>query len=461
MERGLDRLAVRAVAEGEGFRQVAEGAASVTYRHEQRHGGCRVEVFLSNRSVMVTMDQVWDGRQDSIILRGVRTAELLSIFRDPGTKIVRRKPNPFFVLYKINNPGARRFFRSADAPIDGTLESISLGCDPSIFFLLYSDGSFAHSGGIPPTLHRRLAGRQGWLPRPELVRLGARSPDCFFLQHVDGAQEWRDLPRHLERLLEAGRPVEEMALGEGEDYYLRLRDGTEAWCLPGRLASLLEGRGAGPGQEVANIALGERGDFFLQLEDGVSHGKVVPEAREALARFELGEAAVELGPAGEFVVIGRRAGMVNGTEEGRPVQPGKRKLEDESSIKGSKKKNTNEKKRAKDESEVEENEDEDSEGYLEVEAGKEAVKDNSEEEMETEAAKSSCTCGRPVGLLLCRSCGEAWPGRVRRACPAHRLVVHSMDVFGCKGCGHQDGDMLEEHPLPAGASKPTNRRVLG
>jgi hypothetical protein len=47
------------------------------------------------------MDRVWDGRRDRIILHGVRTAELLNIFRNPGTKIVHRKPNPFFVVYYI------------------------------------------------------------------------------------------------------------------------------------------------------------------------------------------------------------------------------------------------------------------------------------------------------------------------------------------------------------------------
>ena len=160
------------LAEAEGFRQVERRDASVKYNHEQRDGGCSIEVYLDHRSVKITLDNAIEGRYDSTILKNVKTSQLLMLFRKPAARLVYRQPNPFYVHHNFHHSESRRFFRSVYAPIDGTLESISLGYHPSTYFILYKDGSFAHSEGIPPPLHRRLLGRQEWLPRPELVSGG-------------------------------------------------------------------------------------------------------------------------------------------------------------------------------------------------------------------------------------------------------------------------------------------------
>ena len=401
--------------------QVAETAVSLKFAHEQRDGGCSVEVFLGHRSVQVTMDLVRDGRLDSVILRDVKRSSLVKLFRNPGARMVHRRPNPYFVTFNLTRTKARRFFMSAGAPVDGTLASVSLGFEPSTYFLLYRDGSFAYSAGVPVRLHARLAGRQAWRPRPELARLGLRSPDTFFLQFTDGGMEWGDLPRHLEELLLAtNAPVEELALGEADDYYVRLRDGREAWCLPEALADMLEeGRSPRAAGEVAAIALGEHGDFYVRLVDGTSHGRATQGTRAALGMFrESKDTMVQLGREGEFVVVGRRKNLVEGQR--------KRRADDEEEVMTKRKKY----KRSEDGGK--------GEGREEVEGG--------------------CTCERPSGVVICRRCGESMAGRVGRACTSHPAATHSTDVWACAGCGEAESAMLEEHRME-GAAPPSIRLV--
>ena len=98
--------------------------ASVKYSHEQRDGGCSIEVYLHHRSVKITMNNA--KYYNSVIIKNVKTSQLLMLFRKPLAKMVSRQPNPFFVLYNFSQSNSRRFFNSIAAPIDGTLESISL-----------------------------------------------------------------------------------------------------------------------------------------------------------------------------------------------------------------------------------------------------------------------------------------------------------------------------------------------
>ena len=69
------------------------------YNHEQRDGGCSIEVYLDHRSVKITLDNANDGRYDSVILKNVKTSQLLMLFRKPTARMVYRQPNPFYVLY--------------------------------------------------------------------------------------------------------------------------------------------------------------------------------------------------------------------------------------------------------------------------------------------------------------------------------------------------------------------------
>ena len=370
------------------------------YNHEQRDGGCSIEVYLDHRSVKITLDNANDGRYDSVILKNVKTSQLLMLFRKPTGSMVYRQPNPFFVFHNFHRSKSRQFFRSIYAPIDGTLESISLGYHPSTYFILYKDGSFAHSEGIPAILHRRLLGRQEWLPRPELVRLGKASGKAFFIQYADGTADWDQLPSELEGvLLESTSAVEELALGVGQDYYVRLRNGHEAWCVVEDLALVLEkGRSADKSGEVKRIALGkQQGDFYVQFGDGTSHGRMHRSVRSALASFEeKSDVAVDLGEEDEFVVVGRRRHLLNNnTPDNFRAGVGKRRHKED------------------------------------TEQVKEKRQRENLDEM-VEMGWESCSCEREPGLVVCRDCGETTPGRLRKICQQHPYAVHSTDIFACR-----------------------------
>ena len=56
--------------------------ASVKYSHEQRDGGCSIEVYLHHRSVKITMNNA--KYYNSVILKNVKTSQLLMLFRKQG-----------------------------------------------------------------------------------------------------------------------------------------------------------------------------------------------------------------------------------------------------------------------------------------------------------------------------------------------------------------------------------------
>ena len=134
---------------------------------------------------------------------------------------------------------------------------------------------------------------------------------------------------------------------------------------------------------MKRIALGkERGDFYVQFGDGTSHGRMHRSARNALNSFESSsDVAIDLGEGNEFVVLGRRRHLLHSKTSGnfRAIVGKKRKFDE----------------------------------MVELEC-------------------NGCSCQREPGLVVCRDCGEATPGRVRMVCSQHPLAIHSTDVFACR-----------------------------
>lgn len=202
-------------------------------------------------------------------------------------------------------------FVSDDFPIDENFDSISLGYD--CFFILENDGTYMYSGGIPKGLHNKLWGRQTWLPRPEIVKLGKNSCESYFIQFADGSQQWNDLPDDLgDHLEKTDKIVDVLAIGGDDDYYVKFKDGSEDWTLPPKLSNLLNGRnGTRRGNPdvagVANISLGHNGDYVVKFTDGSIRswcGK--PRYSKQFDRVEkkVGVKHVELGAGDDFVIIG-------------------------------------------------------------------------------------------------------------------------------------------------------------
>ena len=187
---------------------------------------------------------------------------------------------------------------------------------------------------------------------------------------------------------------------------------------------------------MKRIALGkQRGDFYVQLEDGTSHGRMHRFARTSLANFESGsDVAVDLGEGDEYVVLGKRRHLLNNNNTAGNLNTygARRRLKGHAEY-------GNEKKRRRDSDEL--------------------------VEMECDG----CSCQRESGVVVCRDCGEATPGRLRRICPQHPFAIHSTDIFACRhcfllkvvnipsrvnnlilslpprGCGQSKMDLLEEH----------------
>ena len=86
----------------------------------------------------------------------------------------------------------------------------------------------------------------------------------FFIQFADGKRSWRGLPGELEDILEDTEYyVDLIALGEEEDYYIKLSNGKEFWNIPSRLADRLRGKHAE--KTVAGVSLGYEDQYNVRF----------------------------------------------------------------------------------------------------------------------------------------------------------------------------------------------------
>ena len=69
-----------------------------------------------------------------------------------------------------------------------------MGYDPVPWIILYGNGGYAHSGGLPKDLYNKLNSRRKDLPGPASVALGPK--DTWFIRWEDGKTEW-DLPAKI------------------------------------------------------------------------------------------------------------------------------------------------------------------------------------------------------------------------------------------------------------------------
>ena len=138
---------------------------------------------------------------------------------------------------------------------------ISLGYDG--YFVLCHDGSYIDYN-LPRKLRHKFEDRVASDPIPTVVSLGTQHPDTFFIQFADGKRSWRGLSGELEDILEdTEHYVDLMALGEEEDYDIKLSNGKECWNMPGRLADRLRGKHAE--KTVAGVSLGYEDQYNVRF----------------------------------------------------------------------------------------------------------------------------------------------------------------------------------------------------
>jgi len=296
----------------------------VSWRHSRKCGGVRINIYFTTGTVATCLDHPTKGK-GQLFRRNMTFADLEDIFHNPrvhtdtgyhrlgdGVKISGDRVVALSTFgHSFKDYDTNDKFVSDDYPIDTNFESISVGFD--CFFILDNDGTTMWSSGLPVGLFKKLKGRQSWLPRPEIVELGKRSCQSYFIQFADGYRQWGDVPNELDKLLEKEEEnVDVIAIGGDDHYYVKFQDGSEHWNLPIRLSNLLNGRnGTRRGKpdlaEVARVSLGGNDDYAVKFTDGSIKsvcGK--PRYYEEFDRIseKVGVKHIELGPGKDFVIIG-------------------------------------------------------------------------------------------------------------------------------------------------------------
>jgi len=151
------------------------------------------------------------------------------------------------------------------------IASISMAKD--MLIILYIDGDTVWSE-VPKRLEDTLKARQSWQPKPNVISLGQRSDESYFIQFSDGSDgryEWQDVPDTLHNLLLSRKhgDVAVIAIGNGEYFYVKFKDGHEEWNLPTPLENLLKDRRET--RELAQVAymtLSRQSDYAVRFTDG-------------------------------------------------------------------------------------------------------------------------------------------------------------------------------------------------
>ena len=108
---------------------------------------------------------------------------------------------------------------------------------------LFTDGTTRFGPNLPKELFHKLFRRSSRLPPPDIVELGLRSDQSYFVQFADGSKKWHDLPDKLEKILEKDTVgVDVLAIGSRNHFYVRLKDGTVHYYLPADLSGFIKSK---------------------------------------------------------------------------------------------------------------------------------------------------------------------------------------------------------------------------
>ena len=165
------------------------------FRHLTKLGGVTVDVFYKSASVLVSRDQPRGRRYPAIIRRNQTWQDIIKTFEFPSTEsniptsrladgstLLRRWSHPEVQIILVNE----ELLMSKEATIDETFDTISFGVD--FFMSTVMDPS--------PTPGSSTTGwkvRQADQVRPEMVKLGKRSSESFFIHYADGQYGWADM----------------------------------------------------------------------------------------------------------------------------------------------------------------------------------------------------------------------------------------------------------------------------
>ena len=129
--------------------------------------------------------------------------------------------------------------------------------------MLYENGGWAFTGGIPKLLHNKLNGRARSLPSPTYVAIG--SDDRYYIRFADGKSEWVGCENMGNELKNCNESIETVAFGESwGSYFLVYQDGGCSYCnIPSDLEEFVENSGS-----LNCVSLGRDGAWYAEASDG-------------------------------------------------------------------------------------------------------------------------------------------------------------------------------------------------
>ena len=277
--------------------------------------GAKVNIFLTTGTVLTSLEKSSGKSQTQLFRRNMTLEDVKKIFEDPKVSVskafhrmsneekVEREDDLSRCRYRFRYENMEGTFIDDLDSIYDNMNSLSLGYDG--YFILYNDGTYNYHN-IPKRLKERLRERTSQDPIPEIVELGTYNPDTYFVQFADGKQYWRKIPEELEDILEENRHyVDVIAIGEEDDYYLKLSNSKEYWNIPSKLADRLRGKHSH--KTVASVSLGYDDEYSVKFSDGSRTSNMM--SKSFWRDYDhVNEAAgvkhVAVGAKGDYIVIG-------------------------------------------------------------------------------------------------------------------------------------------------------------
>ena len=142
-----------------------------------------------------------------------------------------------------------------------------MACNGSSVIMLYEDGGWAFSSGLPLKLYNKLNGRRHSLPSPVYVSLG--SQDRYYIEFADGRSEWVGCDGMTKQLQTSKtRKVKSVAFGEYWDsYFIVHTDGFWGYSnVPLALSNLMDKRKCK--SDLDCVSLGPEGEYFISAKNG-------------------------------------------------------------------------------------------------------------------------------------------------------------------------------------------------
>jgi len=283
----IDPRKAELAAADHGYFAMTLGARELKYMRSFKKGRLRVNVYFTTGTVGTSLYHPEQDRRTQLFRRNMTLSDLKKILAEPrlhtgrgyydrlgreGRK-VRNNTGGGWVRF-ASQFGDKETWKRAMVPnyYKGKIKSITIGLNT--FVALFTDGTTRFGPNLPKELFHKLFRRSSRLPPPDIVELGLRSDQSYFVQFADGSKKWHDLPDKLEKILEKDTVgVDVLAIGSRNHFYVRLKDGTVHYYLPADLSGFIKSRVASYGRnpdhaEIVRVSLSESGDWAVQLTNG-------------------------------------------------------------------------------------------------------------------------------------------------------------------------------------------------